>query len=500
MTGASNRGLLRAMAITGGTQAIGIMLSILRMKVLAVLLGPAGIGLVSIYQSLKSTGAMLAGLGLGSSGVREIAQARADAAALGRVRRVLLAGNLVQGALAMATVWLLRVPIATWTVGDAALADEVGLVGLGILLSLVSASQTALLRGLRRIGDLGRVTVLAALATTVGGLALVWAFGTSGLIWFVLIEPIAACLVALHFVRRLPRPEPVPLSARDIGASWLPMVRLGAAFMLGGLVTAATLLLVRARIAEMLGLDAAGQFAAAWGISMTYVGFLLSAMAMDYYPRLAEIIHDRDAANRLMNDQFQLGLAIGGPVLLVLIGLAPLAIVLLYSDAFGAAVTLLQWQSAGNILKLACWPLGFAFAAAARSRAFFFLQANFNFLFLGLVWPGLAPFGIEIAGVAFLLAYAVHFAVLNLAVRRVYGFVWEGLSLKLLALHAGLALLVLALALLWPLAGAVAALVLGAVTGTAGLHIVLGKVGPDRRTARLCRLYATLGWPVKGTT
>ena len=96
------------------------------------------------------------------------------------------------------------------------------------------------------------------------------------------------------------------------------MAKLGAAFMLGGLATSATLLLVRGRISQELGLDAAGYFAAAWGITMTYVGFLLGAMAADYYPRLTEVIHDKVAAVRLMNDQAQLGLAIGGPVLLLL--------------------------------------------------------------------------------------------------------------------------------------------------------------------------------------
>ena len=47
---------------------------------------------------------------------------------------------------------------------------------------------------------------------------------------------------------------------------------------------------------------------------MTYVGFFLGAMGADYYPRLTEVIHDKVAAVRLMNDQAQLGLAIGGPV------------------------------------------------------------------------------------------------------------------------------------------------------------------------------------------
>ena len=69
---------------------------------------------------------------------------------------------------------------------------------------------------------------------------------------------------------------------------------------------------------------------------------------------------------------------------------------------------------------------------------------------------------------------------------------------RLLALHGGLALALLALSLARPAEAAVAAVLLAAATGAVGLHTVLGKIGPDRRTAALARLYARVGWPVRG--
>lgn len=492
----SSRGLLRAMTITGSTQAVNIFLSIVRMKVLALLLGPAGVGLLSIYANLQTTASTLAGLGLGNSGVRQIAQSRGEEGELGRVRRVLLVAHLLQGALAMAAVWLLREPIAGWLLGDPGYGFEVGVVGVAVLLALVSASQTALLRGMRRIGDMGRVTVFGALAGTIGGIAAVWAFGMDGLLWFVLMQPLTAVIVAAYYTRKLPVSPGAPAGAMEIWRIWKPMVQLGAVFMLGGLATSATLLLVRGRIVGELGIDAAGQFAAAWGISMTYVGFLLGAMSMDYYPRLAEIIHDRPSAAQLMNDQAQIGLAIGGPVLLLLIGLAPIAITILYSDRFGEAITLLQWQTVGNVFKLACWPIGFAFAAAARSRVFFLTQVNFNLFFLAAIWFGLPLFGLEVAGAAFLAAYAIHFAVLNLLAWRLLDFRWAPLSLGLIGMHTAVALALLALSLTYPVAGGVAAVILFGVTGFVGGHILLEKIGPSRRLAPLARIYAACRWPV----
>ena len=488
------------MMIIGSAQVMNILISVIRMKALAVLLGPSGVGLLSIYTSLQDMVQQTAGLGMGSSGVRQIASSRGEEATLSRVRRVLCAAHLVQGALAMVAVWLLRAPLATWLFGDAHRATEVGLIGVAILLALLGAAQTALLQGLRRITDLGGVTVLAAFTGTVVGLVAVWMQGEGGLIWFILVQPLATVLVALHFTRRLPRPTAARLSVMETWEIWKPMAKLGAAFMLGGVATTATLLLVRGRISQELGLDAAGHFAAAWGITITYVGFLLGAMGADYYPRLTEVIHDKVAAMQLVNDQAQLALAIGGPVLLLLIGLAPWAITLLYSEEFGSAVTLLQWQTVGNVFKLPGWALGFSIVAAARGKTFLLTQLNFNVLFLLMLWPNLAPFGIQAAGPAFMIASILQFCLVTIIVRKVHGFRFQYLSLGLLGLHAVLALALLGLALVAPLAAAVASLILAAATGLIGLRVVLVKIGLGGRVAsRLAQLYAAIGWPIPET-
>jgi PST family polysaccharide transporter len=486
------------MLVIGAAQAVNILISIVRMKVLAVLLGPSGVGLLSIYNSLQSMVTQTAGLGMGSSGVREIATARGEEATLSRVRRVLFAAHLVQGTLAMLSVWILREQIAFWLFRDDTRATEVGLIGVAILFALLGLAQTALLQGLRRIGDLGRVTVLGAFIGSSAGLAAVWLQGESGLIWFILVQPLVAVLVALHYTRRLPKPTSVHLSLVEIWCVWKPMAKLGAAFMLGGLATAATLLLVRGRISQELGLDAAGHFAAAWGITMTYVGFLLGAMGADYYPRLTEVIKDKVASVRLMNDQAQLGLAIGGPVLLLLIGLAPWLITLLYSAEFGPAITLVQWQTVGNVFKLASWALGFSIVASGRGKTFLLVQVNFNILFLLMLWPTMTSFGIIAAGPAFTIAYILHFCLLNILVRRIHGFRWHALSLGLLGLHTGLSVALLVLALIEPVTAALASPLLAAATALFGLRVVLVKIGSKGRLAsRLARIFASIGWPIR---
>jgi O-antigen/teichoic acid export membrane protein len=276
------------------------------------------------------------------------------------------------------------------------------------------------------------------------------------------------------------------------------MAKLGAAFMLGGLATSATLLLVRGRISQELGLDAAGYFAAAWGITMTYVGFLLGAMAADYYPRLTEVIHDKVAAVRLMNDQAQLGLAIGGPVLLLLIGLVPWVIILFYSKEFSPAATLIQWQTLGNVFKIAGWSLGFAHVAAGRSTVFLFNQLAWNFIFLLITWPGLTSLGIAITGPAFVVAYGLGLIINIALVRHFLDFRWQVLSLGLLGLHSGLSLSLIMIAFIAPLLAAALSIPLALTTGLIGLRIVLSKIGNQGRLpTRLYGIFERLGWPIQ---
>ena len=93
----SSRGLLRSMAIIGSAQAVKIAITIIRAKTVAVLLGPSGTGLLSVFNNLRELSSQGAGLGLGSSGVRELSAAKGDTATLSRVRRVLLGALVIQG-------------------------------------------------------------------------------------------------------------------------------------------------------------------------------------------------------------------------------------------------------------------------------------------------------------------------------------------------------------------------------------------------------------------
>jgi hypothetical protein len=123
---------------------------------------------------------------------------------------------------------------------------------------------------------------------------------------------------------------------------------------------------------------------------------------------------------------------------------------------------------------------------------------NFNLLFLGMVWFGLDRFGLMATGPAFTIAYVLHFALLSVLAHTMQGFRWHAMSLKLLALHALMAILLLALAQTLPIAAVIGSPILALVTGLFGLRVVLTKIGPEGLLAvRLAQAYARFGWPLE---
>ena len=73
------------------------------------------------------------------------------------------------------------------------------------------------------------------------------------------------------------------------------------------------------------------------------MGFILQAMAADFYPRLTSSAGDNTACNRLVNEQTLVGLLLAGPGVLATLTFAPLVISLFYTAKFGAAVGILRW-------------------------------------------------------------------------------------------------------------------------------------------------------------
>jgi PST family polysaccharide transporter len=178
---------------------------------------------------------------------------------------------------------------------------------------------------------------------------------------------------------------------------------------------------------------------------MTYIGFLLGSMEVDYLPRLTEAIHRHERATKLVNEQTEMMLLIAGPILLGILTISPWLVQMLYSTSFIPAVEILQWQVLGDILKLIGWPMGFIILAKGRGKLFMATQFHWNAIYLLILWLGIESMGIIILGVGFFVAYIFQVGLLRIVAGRLIGFSFQQKNLYIffsLLLAAGFILIV----------------------------------------------------------
>lgn len=435
---------------------ISVLLGVVRMKAAALLVGAAGVGLIGLYQNIVATVASATALGIGVTGVRQIADAEAskDAQLISAARRALFWGTAVLCLIGAGALLFGRKFISFWLFPGESISGEIAWLSLAAALSVVGISQIALLSGYRRIGDVARVNVLGSILASIAAVCALLALGERAILVFVIVTPAAVALTGWYYAARLPSAPSTPISLRRFAHQWRLMAGLGTALTASAIGQNLTQLLVRNAIQQDLGLEALGYFHAVWTISNTYVAFILQAMAADYYPRLTAVKEDHESTNTLINDQTEVALLLACPIFLVTTGFAPWILNLLYSAEFATAAPVLRWQIFGGFLKVASWPISFLLLAKATGRLYFAAEMSAITVFALASWILLPLMGLEATGVAFVAMYAVYLPFVYVAARHISKLSWSPHVVRLFA-SVGLLLALTNLSAIWhPFLGA----------------------------------------------
>lgn len=488
--------ILKSSAIVGGSTVLNVGIGIIRTKAMAILLGPGGFGLAGLYMSVINLTQNIAGMGINSSGVRQIAEAVGtnDEQRIARTTAVLRRSSVVLGLLGAGLLAVFSKRVSIVTFGSAQRAGAVCLLSLAVFFQLVSAGQGALIQGMRRIADLAKMNVIGALAGTIITIPVVYFFREKGIALSLVCVAAMAIVTSWWYSRKI-RLKVTAVTTSQVGQEATGLLKLGIAFMASGLMVTGVAYVVRVILVHRVGIAATGMYQSAWTLGGLYVGFILQAMGADFYPRLSAVANDNAECNRLVNEQALIGLLIAGPGVIATLTFAPLVIALFYSAKFGAAVGVLRWICLGATLQVITWPMGFIIVAKARQGFFLFSESVWTVVAVGLAWVCIAWRGLDGAGIAFFLSYVFHGILVYPIVRRLTDFRWSSQNRKTALLFLGLIAIVFSgfstVSLVWASTiGVCAVAISGACSVRVLLHLLpLNRIPtPIRRSLSFFRL------------
>lgn len=430
----SHRQIFKSSALIGGAQVINMGIGIVRTKALALMLGPAGMGLAGLYMTATGLIGSVAGLGLNASGVRQIAEAAGtnDQTRIARtiitVRRV----ALISGIVGMMAVLALAPLLSRTTFGDNKHIFGIALMSLPLLFGGISSGQSALLQGLRRLRDLVVSQIVGSLFGAVVSVALVWWLREQGIVPFLVAISAFGILMSWWYARRVPLVR-VAVTWRETLAESRGLLGLGLAFTVSAFISSGTAYLTQVLVQHQLGMEAVGIYTATWTLSSYYVGFVLGAMGTDFLPRLTAAAKDHPTMNRLVNEQTEMGVLIAVPGVLATLTLAPWVMKVFYSGAFVQGADVVRWQILGMFLRVVSWPMGFMLIAKGKSLLFALSELAGGVISVGLIFLCMKLWKLEGVGIAFALLYVFYTALMAAVVWRLTGFRWSATALKILA-------------------------------------------------------------------
>jgi O-antigen/teichoic acid export membrane protein len=438
----SYRQIFKATSLFGGVQVFNIIVSILRSKIIAVLLGPEGMGVVGLFTSTTGFVAGLTNFGLATSAVKNVSAAYSshDKLRIGVVVAVLRRLVWLTGALGLIVVIVLSPWLSQLTFGNDKYTIAFVWLSVSLLLDQISAGQGVVLRGMRQINFLAKASLTGSILGLIISVPLYYLFGIDGIVPAILLSSLASLMRTYYFSRKV-KIEKVDISVQTTVSEGKEMLVMGFMLSISSLLVLLKAYGIRVLISNVGGVAQVGLFTAGFAIINSYVGMIFSAMSTDYFPRLSGVASDEKKCNSLINQQAQIAILILSPFLTVFFIFIGWIVVLLYSSKFLLINDMIQWAALGMYFKAVSWSIGFIFLAKGSSKLFFYNELASSVYGFVLNVIGYYLGGLNGLGITFFLLYFFHLFQVFFVSKYKYGFSFEKQFYKVFVFQLAIGLL-----------------------------------------------------------
>lgn len=405
-----NKRILKAFGLFGSVQGMLILFSILRTKAVAVLLGSSGIGLFNLFLSAIELVGTTTQLSLSESAVRNISGAK-SMEDKNRIITSVLRWSRVLGAVG-AAVMLVSAPFFSYfTFGDYSWTVAYVVLSVVVFLNAVTKGFTATLQGLEAFKNLASAQVYGAAGGLIVSIPLFYFLKMQSIvpsfIAYALFATVAFWLIYKKCARRndiVTVKEPL----KDSLKNGVPVIRLGAYMTVSTFASLAASYIFMAWLNENSSTSTVGFFNAGFTIVNRYVGVLLSAIAVEYYPRLARELSEGKPIGASVEAEINLGLPLLLPCVCLFMLLSPFIVNVLYTSEFNVIVSFVNWAMIGTMLRLLSYCYAYVILAKGDGKIYVVTEVISAIVYVVSSILCYKAFGITGLGYSYIIWYALY--------------------------------------------------------------------------------------------
>ena len=392
--------VLKYTSVFGGVQGLNILVSLVRNKIVAMLLGPEGMGLASLFQTTVNFISQSTNLGVSFSAVRNVSELfdTGDEARIAHFIKVVRAWSLLTGLVGMLLCILIGPMLSNLTFSWGNHTLHFVLLSPLVALLAVTGGETAILKGARQLKSLAVIQVYGMLSALVIAIPIYYFFGQSGIVPVMVLMGLTMLLLTIQRSYRL---YPLHLTgAKGILGEGMGMVRLGVAFTLAGVLGSGAEFIIRTYLNNVSDLETVGLYNTGYILTMTYAGLVFSAMETDFFPRLSAVNSQWQNCNDIINKQIEVSLLLISPMLVAAQFAIPFVIPILFTTKFMPVVDMVRILLLAIYLRAIKLPISYLPLAKGDSLSYLFLEAVYDILVVLLVIWGYSHWQLLGTGVA----------------------------------------------------------------------------------------------------
>ncbi|MBR5963977.1 MAG: oligosaccharide flippase family protein [Bacteroidaceae bacterium] len=434
--------IIKYTGVFGGVQMLTNLITLVKGKLVAWLIGPAGMGIANVFNRALDLVGKTTDLGISFSAVKTIAENKEESASSDeRLKDSLLvvrSWSLWLGIIGTIATFLLAPLFSRWSFeGDYSYTLSFRLLSLVVGFTAVANGERAIMKGTHLLKQLAANQMWIVLATLIIAIPVYFWLGLVGIVPVLVLTALSSMLLTCFFSCKV-YPYKVNLFSRKVFQDGTYIVRLGVNYTIAGFFGSGALFLISAYLMDHGSAEDVGYYSNAV-ILASYLSMLVfSAVETDFFPRLSAVNNDAKTSARLVDQQTEVLVLLVCPLIVAFVVFLPVIIPLLLRRDFMPMLEVTQWAALALFFTALTRPMSFMSLSKGDSFTYL-LQELFYDLFMGAsVVLGYRYGGLHLAGIALFIS-AVFDWLLNTLITRVrYGYKANGRVFLFALLHAGL--------------------------------------------------------------
>lgn len=417
----SYKQIFKATALFGGVQFFNIIISVIKSKVIAVLLGPTGIGILTLLNSLMAILNSITGVGLDTSGIKSISEAYGIGEEKNLFKNISVFKRLIiiTGVFGALITLLLSSFLSQLTFGNKEFTIAFVWLSFAILFKQLSSGYLTILQSLRKLKSFAKANLLANFISLIVTLPMYFFWEINAIAPAIVVSTFISFILTFIYTRNTS--IKIPTTYKNAIIEGKPMLLLGIALTISQLMRVIGEYIVQVGINLNGGIEQVGFYGAGLVVLNSYVGMIFLIMSKDYYPKLSAICNENDKIREFTFQQAFISILLITPIIIIFIILAPFIIKILFSIKFNPVVVMILWGILGMLFKALSWCLGYIIIAKGDSKVFIKTSIGFSVIYVVMLLVGYQILGLLGVGVAFFLYYIFHFIGIKIIVNKRYG-------------------------------------------------------------------------------